>query len=222
MKNDYLYITDQKWFESTALKNPLLFNDHKLKEYHPDYYKLAYDLKLLVSKAPTQEEKESPFYNGSLERYATADIRAVESVITGSSARYVLLNGFAQTQFDHIAPLIKDTAEVLYLFKCSKIKDLCALSSFKKLKCLFVYWNNTLQRLWDMEENTDLRVISFCMVSKLSNIDALKNTAIEYITFDTSDLHNHKKDMLFDKSIFAQMPQLKHLTLVYKDCHIDY
>ena len=58
MKKKYLYVTDS--FEGTNSGDTVIFNDHKLKKYYPDFYEAKYDLKLLITTKPTKAEKESP------------------------------------------------------------------------------------------------------------------------------------------------------------------
>ena len=222
MKNKYIYITSSEWFETGTLKNPIVFLDQKIQNTYPELYSLVYDVKLLVTKPPTHFEKSVPFYNDYRERYGNSDISVLESATKAGPAKNIFLNGFCQEHFEYIAPFIKDTVEVLYFFKCPKIHDLSVLSEFKKLKCVFMYWNNSLESLWDMSNNKDLKVVSFLYITKLLEIDYLINSNVEYITFDSSDNSGNRKDMLFNKSIFDEIPKLKHLTLTYKSYDIDY
>lgn len=222
MKKDYVYITSPAWFEDTSLKNPIIATDHKLEAYDPDLYSVHYDTKLLITKAPSKEEKAAPFYNDYREIYGSNDIGILDKAISDSPSRFVFLNGFNQEQFLYIAPSIADTAEIMYFFKCPKIYDLSLLSGFKKLKCVLIYWNNSIQSLWDMSGNQQLKAISFTTISKLNDISSLSNSTVEYVSFDSSDNNERKKEMLFDKSVFEKMPHLKHLSLVYSDIKIDF
>ena len=115
-----------------------------------------------------------------------------------------------------------DTAEIIYFFKCPRIYDLSVLSQFVKLKCVHIYCNNSLESLWDMTGNKDLKVISFAAISKLSRIEALTQSFVEYVCFDSSDINGRSKKSLFDVSVFEQMPYLKHLSLTYSDQKICY
>lgn len=222
MKSDSIFITAAEWFESTSLRNPISSMDHKLERFFPDCYSVAYDTKLLATKAAMAEEKQSPLYNDYREQFGVEDIHALDTAIMDHDARYVFLNGLNQDQFLHIAPKLKDTAEILYFFKCPRIYDLSALSQFTKLKCVHIYWNNSLESLWDMTGNKQLKVISCVMISKLSNIEPLKRSCVEYVCLDSSDNYGHKKKALFPISVFEQMPHLKHLSLICSDCKIDY
>lgn len=38
MKSKYIYITDEEWFESTSLRNPILFKDGKMGLLYPEWY----------------------------------------------------------------------------------------------------------------------------------------------------------------------------------------
>lgn len=222
MKRSPIFITEREWFESTSLRNPILSVDHKLEQFYPNFYRVSYDVKLLATKAATEEKKCFPVYNNYRERYGVDDIHALDAAIMDRDARYVFLNGFNQEQFLHIAPGLRDTTEVIYLFKCPKIRDLSILAQFSKLKCVHIYWNNSLESLWDMAGNKELKVLSFTAISKLCNIEALKQSHAEYINFDSSDSNGRTKNMLFDASVFDQMPCLKHLSLSYSDCTMDY
>ena len=222
MKNNTIFITAKEWFESTSLKNPIIGMDHKLSQFFPDCYSVDYDTKLLATKVATKEERQSPFYDDYRERFGTNDIHIFDAAIMDRDARYVFLNGLNQEQFLHIVPKLKDTAEIIYFFKCPRINDLSVLSQFAKLKCVHIYWNNSLESLWDMTGNKHLKVISCVAISKLSNMEALKQSCVEYVCFDSSDNDGRTKKALFDVSTFAQMPYLKHLSLRCSDHKIDY
>lgn len=222
MKSNPIFITAKEWFESTSLKNPIISMDHKLEQFSPDCYTVSYDTKLLATKAATKEEEQSLFYNDYRERFGIKDIHALDAAVMDCDRRYIFLNGFNQEQFQHITPKIKDTAEITYFFKCPRIHDLSALAQFTKLRCVHIYWNNSLESLWDMTGNKQLKVISCISISKLSRIEALKQSHVEYVCFDSSDNDGHAKKTLFDVSVFEQMSHLKHLSLTYSDYIIDY
>ncbi len=222
MKRHSVFITATEWFESTSLKNPIICSDHKLEQVFPDYYSVNYDTKLLATTTATAEEKQSPFYNDYREQYGNEDVHILDEAIMGTDKRCVFLNGFDQDQFMYIAPKLKNTAEILYFFKCPKIRDLSILSGFVKLKCVCIYWNNSLESLWDMTGNAELKVLSCVMMSKLRNIEALKTSCVEYVCLDSSDNNGRQKKVPFDASVFEQMKNLKHLSLIYSDCNINY
>ena len=74
-----------------------------------------------------------------------------------------------------------------------------------------------------MKNNTKLEILSFISISKLSCVNALKDSTVKYILFDSTGNYPNKKDCLIeDMSVFEQMPQLQHLKLVYKNCDVDY
>lgn len=222
MKSSPIYITAKDWFESTSLRNPITSMDHRLERFFPDCYSVDYDTKMLATKVAAKEEKQSPFYNNYREQFGSKDIQILDAAVLDSEAKKIFLNGFNQDQFLYIAPKLKDTAEIIYFFKCPQIYDLSVLSQFTKLKCVHIYWNNSLEGFWDMTGNKQLKVISCVMISKLRKIDALKESYVEYICLDSSDNNGHKKKALFDVSVFEQMTSLKHLSLHYTDCKIDY
>ncbi len=220
MKKQLVYITNEEYFNF-----PILFLDHKIEKVYPDFYKISYDLKMSVVAYVPDIEKESSFgwfYNDSAEKYGENDLASFRIAATEKPCKNVYLTGLGQEHFDYIAPFIKDTAEVLYFDKCPKIKDLSALAEFKRLKCVFVYWNNSLESLWDMKCNNDLRVISFIFVTKLKDLTSLIDSNIEYVSLDSRSNDYKSREMLFDKSVFDNMRSLKHLKLEYKGCTIDY
>lgn len=218
----YIYIADPDYFEESALKNPICFDDHKISQTYPEFYELEYDLRLCVAKPATKSEKSFVLYNDYRERYGSLDITVFNDAIGRNKAKNVFLNGFHQEHLEYIIPLIKDCVEVLYLFKCPRIKDLSCLSECKNLKCVFIYWNNSLKTLWDMTSNKELKLISFLSCSKIKEISSLEFSSIEYITLDSEDNNGNKKMMLFDTSVFDKMPHLKHLTLVFCNYNIDW
>lgn len=223
MKKKYLYVTDEDLFDSSSLKNPVACLDGKLEKYYPEYFENNYDLRLLVKHEPVKAERESSIYNDVFEKIGSNDISVFKDSAVKNKAKKVLLNGFSQEHFDYIAPYIKDTTEVMYLFKCPRIKDLSVLAEFEKLKCLFIFWNNSLESLWDMKNNSDLEVLSFVNISKLRDISGLKNSTVKYITFDSTGVYPNPKELLIeDISAFDKLSGLKHLKLLYKKCKIDY
>ncbi len=223
MKQEFLYITDEDFHENGSLKNPVINPDNKLEEYYPEFSKVNFELKLTVVKKPTKEEKESPIYKDIFEKIGREEIMSFKETAQNKHFSKVLLNGFRQEHFDYVASYLKDATEVLYLFKCPKINDLSALAEFKKLKYLCVYWNNSLESLWNMEKNTSIEALSFITVSKIKNISDLQNSKVRYVNFDSSDNCGNKKECIFlNPNVFENMPDLKHLKLFYKNLEVDY
>lgn len=218
MNKKSIYIFNDLWFDSTALENPLSTLDHKLDKHYPNYYELNYDVKLLA----TEENEIEDQINDYKQRYGTKDINELKEYVIKKKPQSVLLDGFDQEQFDYIIDYIKDV-KILYLFKCNKINDLSKLSNCINLECLHIYWNNRLDSLWNMYKNTKLKVLSLNHITKLSYIEDLLTTNIEYITFDsTNDIGQTKYEFSGDINIFKQMRNLKHLKLQYKNVKIDY
>lgn len=182
MNKKSIYIFNDLWFDSTALKNPLSTLDHKLDKYYPNYYELNYDVKLLA----TEENEIEDQINDYKQRYGTKDINDLKEYVIKKKPQSVLLDGFDQKQFDYIIDYIKDV-KILYLFKCNKINDLSKLSNCINLECLHIYWNNRLDSLWNMYKNTKLKVLSLDRITKLSFIEDLLTSNIEYITFDSTN-----------------------------------
>ena len=221
MRNDYYYISDPNYFEDSSLKNPIRTHDHALETYLPEFCALHYDVRFVAAPAPSPEEKTFLFYNDYREQYGSTDIQSLHDALENSNPKYVFLNGFNQKQFLFVAPKIKDTAEVIYFIKCPRIKDLSVLSQFKNLKCVHIFWNNSLETLWNMKDNRQLKAISFDAITKLGNIESLRDSSVEYVRFDSSDNSGNTKPILFDPSVLDQMPHLKHVSLVYTNCLIN-
>ena len=218
-----LFITAPEGLNSGAIKNPVMFLDHKLKDLYPQFHRTDYDLKLCAVKAPTEAEKSFFAYNDYRERFGCADISVLRDAALSNPCKSVLLNGFRQKHLDYLAPYIRETAELLYLFKCNTIADLSVLSTFPKLKCVLIFWNNKLETLWDVQKNQKLEVLSFLTVTKLRNIDSLRNSQIQYITFDSSDNCGNRKPCLLENTeVFREISTLKYLKLIYNKYAIDY
>ncbi len=223
MSKKYVFITDKAWFETTTLSNPIVSFDEKLESIHPEYCSVDYDLRMLATDITTKEEKAFPFYNDYRDKYGSTNINVLQEAARCSQAKSIFLNGFNQECFDYVAPLIKDTAEILYLFKCRFIKDLSALSDFTNLKCLHIYGNNSIKELWNMNNNSKLKVLSFIYVTKLQHLNSLRGSKVEYITIDSvNNSGNLKNCSIDDIEIFDEIPNLKHLKLEFNDCSIDY
>lgn len=221
MSKQYIFIYDNEWLNSGSLKNPIPTLDHKLEAYFPEFYETHYELRIVAAEPASLEEKNAPFYNDYREHYGVSDISSLDDIIKIAKPRSVFLNGFDQKLFLSIAPKLMDTVEVIYFFKCPKIKDLSILSQFSKLRCVHIYWNHSLETLWDMKSNPQLKVLSCTAISKLRNVDALKNASVEYVHLDSLDHSGNKKNCFFDTTVFDQMQHLKHLSLNYKDCFVD-
>ena len=213
MKNKYVYITDSAWFDQTALANPICPMDNHLESFYPEFFEVTYDTRVLATKEPSFFEKSMPFYNDYREVFGKAELF---SSAWNHPAKNVFLDGVNQQQFEYIAERIKDSVEILYLFKCNTIKDLSLLEDCSNLKCVHIFWNTGLTALWNMKKNTSLKVLSFIGVRKLQFVETLINSEVEYINFDSSDHFGNKKEMLFDNGVFEDMPQLKYLFLIYK------
>lgn len=223
MSQKDLFITAPEFLDNGALKNPIMFMDHKLENLYPQFHRTNYDLKLCAVKSPTEAEKNFFAYNDYRERFGCDDISVLRDVAQRSPAKTVFLNGFRQKHLEYLAPYIQDSVELLYLFKCNTISDLSVLSTFPNLKCVLIFWNNKLETLWDVQQNEKLTVLSFLTITKLRNVDALRKSHIEYITFDSSDnCGNRKPCLLENPDVFQEIPTLKHLMLVYKKYSIDY
>ena len=134
MSQKDIFITSPEFLDSGAIKNPVMFHDHKLSGLYPQFYRTDYDLKLCATKAPTKAEKSFFAYNDYRERYGCTDITVLRDAAQNSPAKNVLLNGFRQKHLEYLAPYIRDTVELLYLFKCNTISDLSVLSTFSNLK----------------------------------------------------------------------------------------
>ena len=205
MNKKSIYIYNDDWFDQTALSNPRITLDHKLDDYYPEYYEVNYDVRLLA----TEEDEIADQFNDYKQRYGTKDINEVKCYVIKKNPQAVLLDGFAQEQFDYIIDYIRDV-KILYLFKCNKINDLSKLSNCHNLECLHIDWNNRL------------KVLSFDRISKLSKIEDLVNTNIEYITFDSrNNLGQTKYEFDGNVDVFKQMKKLKHLKLYYKNLKVD-
>jgi len=218
MNRKSIYIYNDEWFESTALENPLITDDHKLDNCYPKYYEVNYDVRLLATEENEIEDK----INDYKQRYGTKYFNELIDYVIKKNPQTVLLNGFDQEQFDYIVDYLK-VVKILYLFKCDKINDLSKLSNCSNLECLHIYWNNRLESLWNMSNNTNLKVLSFDHISKLSKIEDLVNTNIEYITFDSrNNIGQTKYQFSGNMNVFKEMKNLKHLKLHYKNIKVDY
>ena len=87
MQQKDIYITEKDWFEDTANKNPILVLDHNLEEIYPQFYSAAYDLKILVTKSATEQEKTFSGYNDYRERYGCSDISIIDNAVLQSTAK---------------------------------------------------------------------------------------------------------------------------------------
>lgn len=232
MSKRYVFVADENFLNQGNFINPIDTIDHKLNEYYPNYYSANYDLRIIANKLPiypkTKEYqefmKEFPalFYDPYIE-VALPSIDCLKEICLNKKAKSIFLNSFTQEHLEYITPYIKDTAEIIYFFKCNSINDLSVLSEFPNLECVHIYWNSKLKSLWNMERNKKLRVLSFVFITKLSNVDDLMKSTIEYLKLDGESHSGYEVDFLVkDISIFESMSKLKYLTLNYKNLKVDY
>ena len=220
MRNRKAIIYNKEWFENNSLKNPITSLDHDLERYYPDFYSINYETKLLATDTPTKHERESIIYNDYIDKYGTTDLNLLIAELQKSNCKNIFLNGFTQELFDYITPYIKATAEIIFFFKCQKIYDMSALSEFSNLKCVHMFYNNALTKLWNMSKCENFKVLSLNTVTRLTNIDELKDSFVEYIHIDSLDNYGNKKTALFNVPAFNEFPNLKHLYLNFKNCKI--
>ena len=232
MSKKYVFVADENFLNQGNFTNPIDTLDHKLNEYYPNFYSANYDLRIIAHKLPSYPKtkdyqefmKEYPalFYDPYIE-VALPGIDSLKEICLNKKAKNIFLNSFNLDHLKYIAPYIKETAEIIYFFKCNSIDDLSILSEFPNLECVHIYWNNKLKSLWNMEKNTKLKVLSCDFITKLSNVDDLKKSTIEYLKLDGESHSGYKADFLVkDISIFKKMPNLKYLTLNYKNLNVDY
>jgi hypothetical protein len=233
MSDKYCFVADEEFFLNTGyFKNPIGTLDHKLQQFFPNFSLVHYDLRIIAHKIPVfpkskvnEELREKcpvlffdPFIEVSLSR-----IDYLKEIALNKLAKTIYLNGFTLEQFKYIVPYIKNTAEIIFFNKCNSIDDLSILSEFPNLQCVHIYWNNKLKSLWDMKGNKRLKALSFDFITKLQNVDGLKESTVEYLCLSGESPSGYKVDFLVeDKSVFQKVPNLKHLTLNFKKLWVDY
>lgn len=232
MSNKSVFVVDEAFHDNFGnFINPINTLDHKLNSIYPHFYQANYDLRIIehkLTKYPKtkdiQEMKElfpALFYD-PYPKVALPNIESLKEICQNSEIKNVFLCGFTLDHFKYIAPYIKDTTEMLYLHKCNSINDLSVLSDFVNLKCVHIYWNNKLETLWTMENNVNLKALSFLCTTKLMNVEALAKSTVEYITFDGESVSTYITNHQFaDLSIFQRIPNLKHLTTNFKNLKIN-
>ena len=207
--------------DSSATARRYFELDAGLGEYFPDFLNAELDLILLISKTPSSGGQQTQFFGEGKENVDLVDPAALIAVLRSKRPRSILMIGFDRKHFDYISGELSVSAEAVYLFKCPRIGDLSALSSFSRLKCLCVFRNDTLTKLWDMSHNRDLLAVSLISAFKLDDIDALKNSPAEYFYFDSIDNSGKARPLLFDKHILDLSPHLKHYRVYAKDVRIE-
>lgn len=231
MSNKSVFVVDEAFLDNFGtFSNPINTLDHKLNSVYPHFYLANYDLRIIdhmLSKYSKtmdfhkMKELYPEWFYDPYPEVALPNIESLKEVCQKREIRNVYLNGFSLEHFKYIAPYIKNTTEMLYLHKCNSINDLSVLSDFIKLKCVHIYWNNKLETLWNMENNVNLKALSFLFTTKLKNIEALAKSTVEYITFDGESASTYMTSHQFaDLSIFQRIPNLKHLTINYKNLKI--
>lgn len=211
-----IFITDAEWFDSGSLKNPLSTLDEELEKYFPEFSCLDYDTRILATAPPTKEEQAFIPEDDYRKKYGR-DSLDLSALCFSKGAINILLNGFDQELFEYIVPAVKDTAEVIYFFKCPGISDLSMLSDFPNLRCVHVFCNNSLTRLWDMTDSANLKAISMCRVTGLREIEALTHSHVRYVHIDSMDNCGTKKPALFSVPSFEEIPELLHLSLGFSN-----
>lgn len=232
MSNKSVFVVDEAFLDNFGnFRNPINTLDHKLNFIYPHFYLANYDLRIIDHKLPKypktmdfQEMMElyPEWFYDPYREVTLPNIESLKVVCQNRVIKNVFLGSFTLDHFKYLAPYIKDTTETLYLWKCNSINDLSLLSDFVNLKCVHIYWNNKLETLWNMENNINLKVLSFLFTTNLKNVEALAKSTVEYIMFDGESASTYISNHQFtDLSIFQRIPNLKHLTINYKNLKIN-
>ncbi|MBR6802000.1 MAG: hypothetical protein IKM61_09640 [Eubacteriaceae bacterium] len=78
----------------------------------------------------------------------------------------VQVSNLTQNEFDYFIKNYGDNFQSIYFFQNTKVKDLSALSSLRKVKYLLFY-NVSGEKLWDMRKNENLQGIMISDCKKL-------------------------------------------------------
>ncbi len=232
MTRKSVFVANEVFLDKGNFSNPITTLDHKLITFYPNFYSADYDLRIIDHKLPTYprtidfqrlKEELPVLFHDPYVAVALPSIESLKEICLNKKVKNVFLNDFSLDHFNYIAPYIKETTEILYLFKCNLINDLSILSDFTNLKCVHIYWNNKLETLWNMEKNVNLKVVSFIFTTKLKNVEALTKSTVEYITLDGESPSTYIVNHQFaDLSIFQRIPNLKCLSINYKNLIINY
>ena len=71
-----------------------------------------------------------------------------------------------------------------------------------------------------MTKATQLKAVSFNAITKLSDIDTLKQSFVEYIHIDGTDNNGRRKPALFNAPDFEENPHLRCLSPDFTNCKI--
>ena len=122
------------------------------------------------------------------------------------------LVSLTQDGLEHFVSVYGASYKVLYLDYCSYIRDFSPLGDLRNLEAVKIEWCRNVDKLWDMANNSHLRVLSIHEARKIvSNPMQLRtsHTLEEIHLWGTMD----NKYSLESLSCFQGMPSLKRIDL---------
>lgn len=87
---------------------------------------------------------------------------------------------------------------MLHFFKNKKVEDWSLLGTLPQLEYLFYFFNQRIQKFWDMRNNTSLKAIVIKDFSRLKTLDGIQNAKnLEYFllgnaVWDTAEVDSYK------------------------------
>lgn len=127
-------------------------------------------------------KKERPPFVDDL---AYVEMDSTELLIHGKTKNIELLKSFFnltnlwihsvnQKEFNAILSLVNP--KTLHI-EAMRVDDLSTLTSLKDVEILALNWNTKAQSLWDLSQNTSLKLLSIIDFSKLNDISPIQNSA---------------------------------------------
>lgn len=122
------------------------------------------------------------------------------------------LLSLTQEGLEHFVSLYGASYKVLYLDYCSYIRDFSPLADLRNLEAVKIEWCRNIDKLWDMTDNSHLRVLSIHEAKKIVSNPMLLQTSrtLEEIRL-WGNMDN--KYTLESLACFQGMPSLKRIDL---------
>lgn len=114
------------------------------------------------------------FAGGASDRVISRTLRGTIPVPINGKKK-VWLDNVNQKQFDSILKDISPDVEVFYISGSPGLRDFSFLENFRKLKTVFLWWNNKATQLWDLGKTPEIKFLQLSDCNRLTDISSLKS-----------------------------------------------
>lgn len=154
----------------------------KCEKLWRDWHKAGSKGKLPVMPSPTVECEKCQYADltvGSFQGHASSMTicRHTDGVIPVpvKGRKKIWLDNINQKQLETLLDDMDSDIEAFAISGSPKITDFTFLERFKKLKYVYLWWNNQATSLWDMTKTPDVEFLYLESMNKLSDVTQVQN-----------------------------------------------